>query len=84
MPPARRRAVEHVLAAVARHYRQCARAGHVLPPPPALAARIDAAFAALSGPSEASPRATLASLASLRLALYPQQTPTGRGRDARH
>jgi len=83
MPPARRRAVEHVLAGVARHYRQCARAGHSLPPPPALAARIDAAFAALSATSDASPRATLASLASLRLALYPQQAPTGGGRHAR-
>ncbi|MEM5431711.1 FUSC family protein [Cupriavidus oxalaticus] len=75
------RAVARVLAGVARHYRQCARAGHASPPAPALAAQIDAAFAALAAPAHGSPRATLAALATLRLALYPHDEER---RHARH
>ncbi|QBY49930.1 FUSC family protein [Cupriavidus oxalaticus] len=72
-PAERRRAVEHVLAGVARHYRQYARIGHAGTPAVALAARIDAAAAALATNFHASPRAALAALATLRLALYPDQ-----------
>lgn len=73
-PAERRRAVEHVLAGVARHYRQCARIGHAGTPTVALAARIDAAAAALATNFHASPRAALAALATLRLALYTDRT----------
>ncbi|MBF6987825.1 FUSC family protein [Cupriavidus sp. IK-TO18] len=73
-PAERRRAVEHVLAGVARHYRQCARIGHAGTPAVALAARIDAAAAALATNFHASPRAALAALATLRLALYTDRT----------
>ncbi|MCY1231238.1 Fusaric acid resistance protein family protein [compost metagenome] len=79
-PPGRRRAVERVLAGVARHYRQCARTGHAGPPAAVLAARIDAACAALATTLHASPRAALAALATLRLALYPDHG----ARHARH
>ncbi|WP_035824480.1 hypothetical protein, partial [Cupriavidus sp. SK-4] len=52
--------------------RQCARAGHASTPAPALAAHIDAAFAALATPAHGN-RAVLAALATLRLALYRHQ-----------
>ncbi|MGX6567344.1 putative membrane protein YccC [Cupriavidus necator] len=81
VPAPHRRAVERVLAGVARHYRQCARAGHASPPAPALAAQIDAAFAALASSAHGSPRTALAALATLRLALYP---PTEGEPHARH
>jgi uncharacterized membrane protein YccC len=80
VPATRRRAVERALACVARHYRQCSRAGHEVAPPPALAARLDTAWAALAEPSGSYPRAALAALVSLRLALYPPRTmPPGDG-----
>ncbi|BDB27563.1 FUSC family protein [Cupriavidus sp. P-10] len=65
------RAVERALAGVARHYRQCARIGHAATPATAPAAQIDAACAALATTVHASPRAALAALTTLRLALYP-------------
>ncbi|QEZ43162.1 FUSC family protein [Cupriavidus oxalaticus] len=79
-PAESRRAVERVLAGVARHYRQCAQTGHPGAPAAALAARIDAAFAALATTFHASPRAALAALTTLRLALYPDHG----GHHARH
>lgn len=72
LPAPRRRTVERALAGIARHYRECAHAGHACTPAPALAARIDAAFAALATAVNGSPRAALAALATIRLALYPQ------------
>jgi uncharacterized membrane protein YccC len=84
LPAPRRRAVERVLAGVARHYRQCSRAGHACMPPPELPAQIDAAFAALSATTHGSFRAALAALASIRLALFPQLPLTDGGRHARH
>ncbi|WP_439897368.1 FUSC family protein [Cupriavidus taiwanensis] len=75
------RAVARVLAGVARHYRHCARAGHAIPPAPALAAQIDAAFAALATSAHGSSRSTLTALATLRLALYPHDQER---RHARH
>lgn len=84
LPAPRRRTVERVLAGVARHYRQCPRAGHACTPSPALAAQIGAAFVALSAMAESVPRAALASLVSIRLELYPQQATIHGGRHARH
>ncbi|CAG9183161.1 p-hydroxybenzoic acid efflux pump subunit AaeB [Cupriavidus laharis] len=84
VPASRRRILERALAGVARHYRHCSHAGHELAPAPALAARIDAAWAALAEPSESYPSAALAALVSLRLALYPPGTLTNGGRHARH
>ena len=79
-PAASRRVVERVLAGVARHYRQCAQIGHAGTPAAALAAQIDAASATLATTCHASPRAALAALTTLRLALYPDHG----GRHARH
>ncbi|WP_011300220.1 FUSC family protein [Cupriavidus necator] len=84
LPAPRRRAVERALAGVARHYRDCSRAGHELAPPPALAVTIDAAWTTLAAPSGNYPRAALAALVSLRLALYPPQPLTDGGAHARH
>ncbi|WP_414217186.1 hypothetical protein [Cupriavidus necator] len=81
MPAPRRRAVERVLAGVARHYRQCARAGHAGTPPAALAARIDAASMALSSTAQGSSHDPRAALATIRLALFP---PTGADHRAHH
>jgi uncharacterized membrane protein YccC len=83
LPAQRRRTVERVLVGLARHYRQCSRTGHACTPP-ALATQIDAAFVALSAMAESVPRAALASLVSIRLALYPQQVTIHGGRHARH
>ncbi|WP_454736155.1 FUSC family protein [Cupriavidus necator] len=81
LPAPRRRALERVLAGVARHYRQCARAGHAGTPPAALAARIDAASMALSSTAQGSSRDPLAALATIRLTLFP---PTGADHRAHH
>lgn len=82
VPAARRRSVERALAGVARHYRHCSRTGHEAVPRPALAARIDAAWTALAEPSGSYPRAALAALVTLRLALYPPRTVTPGDREA--
>lgn len=71
LPAPRRRAVERVLAGVARHYHQCARAGYASTPMPALAAQVDAAFAALPATGHGGHRPTVAALATIRLALFP-------------
>ncbi len=84
LPAPRRRAVERVLAGVARHYRQCSRAGHACTLPQELPAQIDAAFAALSATVHRSPRSALAALVILRLALLPQHTPIDGASHARH
>ncbi len=84
LPAPRRRAVERMLAEVARHYRQCSRAGHARTPPPELAVQIDEAFVALSATAHGSLRPALAALATIRLALFPHHAPIDGGPNASH
>ncbi|AQV97719.1 FUSC family protein [Cupriavidus necator] len=77
LPPAARKAVRRVLAAVARHFRARLRAGHAVPAPTGLAAAVAEAIASVAAHSahsatgRADHRGTLGALVVLQVTLLP-------------
>ncbi|UIF90523.1 FUSC family protein [Cupriavidus sp. UYPR2.512] len=76
LPPAARKPVRRVLAAVARHFRARLRAGHAVPAPAGLAGWVAdaiAGVAALPAGGRADHRGTLGALVVLQVTLLPGQ-----------
>ncbi|NOV22428.1 FUSC family protein [Cupriavidus necator] len=71
LPPAARKPVRRVLAAVARHFRAQLRAGHRVPVPAGLATAVGEAMAAVAASGRSGQRGTLGALVVLQVTLLP-------------